>query len=152
MRRLSAKHTAIIDDKGRVVLPAAFKKAMEELANQPVVIEKDIYVGCLNFYPERIWDQKLDEVESKLNHFDEGDLELLEQIYENFTTAKMATNGRINIPLDFLNHAGAKKDVVFTGMGRMIRLWDAARYEERKKTRKSLRDMYKEKLGNNPNG
>ncbi len=149
MVRFSAKHTALIDDKGRIVLPALFKKAMGELAEQPIAIEKDIYVGCLNIYPEEYWNEKLEEIESKLNQFDEGDLELLEQFYENFTTVKMAPNGRINIPSDFIGHAVLKKEVVIIGMGKSIRIWDAENYEQRKIERKSLRDMYKEKLGNN---
>ncbi|NOY95304.1 MAG: hypothetical protein GXO81_02790 [Chlorobi bacterium] len=149
MIRFSAKYTAIIDDKGRVVLPAAFKKAMGDQADFPLAIEKDIYVGCLNIYPEVYWNQKLEEIESQLNQFDEGDIELLEQFYENFTTVKMAPNGRINIPLDFLNHANATKEVVLSGMGKMIRLWNAEDFESRRSTRKPLRDMIEEKLGNN---
>ena len=148
MVRFSAKHTAVIDDKGRIVLPAAFKKAMGELAETPVAIEKDIYVGCLNLYPEKYWNEKLEEIESKLNQFDEGDLELLEQFYENFVSVKMAANGRINIPSDFMEHASLKKEVVIIGMGKIVRVWDATKYEERKVSRKSLRDMYKDKLGN----
>ena len=150
MIRFSAKYTASIDDKGRVVLPSSFKKSMGEEALKPVAIEMDIYSNCLNIYPEQYWNEKVKEIESRLNQFDEGDIELLEQFYENFTTVKMADNGRINIPADFLNHANLKKEVILVGMGKLIRLWDAAEYEQRKEVRKPLRDMYKEKLGNKP--
>jgi len=149
MVRFSARYNATVDEKGRVVLPAPFKKAMGEMAEQPLAIEKDVFSGCLNIYPEMYWNEKLQEIESKLNQFDEGDIELLEQFYENFTSVTMAPNGRINIPSDFLEHSGAKKEVVLIGMGKTIRLWDAASYEKRKETRKPLRDMIKEKLGNN---
>lgn len=150
MAGFSAKYSASIDDKGRVVLPASFKKLMGGQAEKPIAIEKDIYSNCLNIYPEVHWDDKVREIESKLNPFDEGDIELLEQFYENFTTVKMAENGRINIPDDFLNHASIKKEVTLVGMGKMIRLWDAGEYEKRKGTRQPLRDMYKDKLGNKP--
>jgi MraZ protein len=150
MIRFSAKYTATIDDKGRVVLPSAFKKSMGSQAEKPVTIEMDIYSDCLNIYPEEYWDEKVQSIESKLNQFDEGDIELLEQFYENFATVKMADNGRINIPTDFLKHAGVNKEVVMIGMGKMIRLWDAGKFETRSKTRKPLRDMYREKLGNKP--
>ena len=48
MNRFSARYNALTDDKGRVVLPAAFKKAMGVLAEEPLVIEKDVYKACLN--------------------------------------------------------------------------------------------------------
>ena len=148
MVRFSAKYPATIDDKGRVVLPAAFKKMMGAQAENPVAIEMDVYLNCLNIYPQEHWNIKVQQIESKLNQFDEADIELLEQFYENFTTVKMADNGRINIPSDFLKHGNLQKDVILVGMGTMIRLWDAREYENRKNVRKPLQDMYREKLGN----
>jgi MraZ protein len=152
MIRFSAKYSALIDDKGRVVLPSALKKMMGAQADNPIAIEMDIYSNCLNIYPENYWNEKLEEIESKLNAFDEGDIELLEQFYENFTTVKMAANGRLNIPISFMEHANVKKEVVMIGMGKMIRLWDAEGYEKRKGERRPLRNMIKEKLGNKPEG
>ncbi len=148
----TATYNALIDDKGRVVLPASLKKEMGEEAELSVTIEKDIYVDCLNIYPASYWKVKKDDFESRLNPFDEEDQELREQFYENVVKIKMAPNGRINIPAEFMDYANLKKNVVFSGMGNLIRMWDAERFGNRTKTRKSLRDMYKEKLGNNPNG
>jgi len=150
MIRFSTKYKATIDDKGRIVLPSAFKKTMGGEALNPLAIEMDVFLNCLNIYPESQWNTKVEEIESKLNQFDEGDIELLEQFYENFTTVRMAENGRINILPDFLEHANLKKEVVLVGMGKLIRLWDAGEYEKRRQSRKPLRDMYKEKLGNKP--
>jgi len=149
----SATYSALIDDKGRVVLPAPLKKAMGELADEPLVIEKDIYKPCLNIYPEKRYSEKLDKVANKLNEFNETDDDLLDELYENFTTLSMAPNGRINIPSDFMEHAGITREVrevMFAGKGAYIRLWNEKIYGEVKKVRKSLRDMYRERLGNNP--
>ncbi|MBN1821484.1 MAG: hypothetical protein JXR31_05855 [Prolixibacteraceae bacterium] len=150
MIRFSAKYTATIDDKGRVVLPSSLKKMMGGDAEKPIAIEMDVFSNCLNIYPEEHWNEKVKEIESRLNQFDEGDIELLEQFYENFTTVKMAANGRINIPTEFMKYSRIQKEVVLVGMGKMIRLWDMKEYEKRKGERKPLRDMYKEKLGNKP--
>ena len=123
---------------------------MGDPAEYQLAIEKDYYVHCLNIYREDIWNQRLDKMESELNEFDDKDVELLEQIYENFTIVKMAANGRINIPSDFLGYANIKKDVVLSGMGKVIKLWNAEDYKKRKSTRSPLGKMIKEKLGNNP--
>ncbi len=150
MVRFSARYNALIDDKGRVVLPAAFKKAMGDLAEEPLVVEKDIYKECLNIFPEKYWNQRLDAIEKQLNQFDEEDDDLLADLYENYTTVTLAPNGRINIPSDFLDHAGIRRDVVLVGKGKSIRMWDEEKYNEAKKMRKPLRDMFRERLGNNP--
>ncbi len=148
MNRFSAKYEALIDDKGRVVLPAAFKKAMGDMAEQPLVIEKDVFKACLNIYPQKFWEMRLEEIRARLNPYDEHDDELLDEIYENFCTLIMAPNGRINIPPDFRDHASIVKDVVFVGKGESITMWDRKIYGEAKKQRKPLRDMYRERLGN----
>lgn len=150
MIRFSARYNALIDDKGRVVLPAPFKKAMGELAEEPLVIEKDIYKECLNIFPERYWNQRIEMIERQLNQFDEADDDLLADLYENYTTVGMAPNGRINIPADFMEHAGIIRDVVFVGKGKSIRMWDEAKYRESKENRRPLRDAFRSRLGNNP--
>jgi MraZ protein len=150
MIRFSARYNALIDDKGRVVLPAPYKKAMGELAEEPLVIEKDIYKACLNIFPERYWNQRLESIERQLNPFDEDDDDLMADIYENYTTLVMAPNGRINIPSDFMEHAGIDREVVFIGKGKSIRMWDERKYQESKETRRPLRDMFRDRLGNNP--
>lgn len=150
MIRFSARYNALIDDKGRVVLPASFKKAMGELADEPLVIEKDIYKACLNIFPERYWNQRIESIERQLNQFDEADDDLLADLYENYTTVTLAPNGRINIPADFMEHAGIERDVVFVGKGTSIRMWDEKKYNESKETRRPLREMFRERLGNNP--
>lgn len=150
MMQFSAKYDALIDGKGRVVLPAPFKKSMGGLAEEPLVIEKDIYKTCLNIYPQKYWNQRLDEIKSRLNQYDESDDELLDELYENFCTILMAPNGRISIPPGFREYAHIVKNVVFVGKGESIRVWDERNYAEAKKERKPLRNMFRERLGNNP--
>lgn len=150
MIQFSARYEALIDDKGRVVLPAAFKKTMGDMAEEPLIIEKDVYKACLNIYPQKNWNNRLEAIKIRLNSFNESDDELLAELYENFCSVLMAPNGRINIPSDFREHAFIEKDVVFVGKGDSITLWDGERYGEDKKQRKPLRDLYRERLGNNP--
>jgi MraZ protein len=149
MIRFSARYNALIDDKGRVVLPSPLKKTMGNLADEPLVIEKDIYKNCLNIYPEKYWNQRIEAIERQLNPFDEKDDDLLAELYENFTTVTMASNGRINIPADFMNHAAIKREVVFAGKGKSIRLWDEQLYLQDKAKGRPLRDAFRDRLGNN---
>lgn len=150
MIRFSARYSALIDDKGRVVLPAPLKKAMGDLAEEPLVVEKDIYKACLNIYPQKFWNQRLEKIEKELNPFDEQDDDLLSELYENFAALTMAPNGRINIPTDFMTYAKISRDVVFIGKGQSITMWNEQDYQEVKEARRPLRDIFRERLGNNP--
>jgi len=153
MIRFSARYNALIDDKGRVVLPAPFKKAMGALSEELLVIEKDIYKTCLNIYPQQFWDERLGKIEKQLNPFNEEDDDLLAHLYENFATVTMAPNGRINIPSDFMDYAGITRDVVFVGKGQSITMWNEQKYDEMKESRKPLREMFRERLsGTQGNG
>jgi MraZ protein len=150
MLRFSAICSALIDDKRRVVLPASFKKAMGDLAEEPLVIEKDPYKPCLNIYPQQIWNKKLDDLENRLNPFNESDDELLELVYENYVEITMAPNGRINIPEDFMEYALFSKEdreVRFTGKGPYIKLWNDKIYQERLSSRRKIGDLYRERFG-----
>jgi MraZ protein len=115
-----------------------------------LVIEKDIYKACLNIFPEKYWNQRLELIEKQLNQFDEEDDDLLADLYENYTTVALAPNGRINIPADFMEYAGISREVVFIGKGKSIRMWDEAQYNKAREGRKPLREMFRERLGNNP--
>ncbi len=151
MMYFSARYSALIDDKGRVVLPAPFKRTMGELAEEPLVIEKDIYKSCLNIYPERTYHERLANIQKNLNEHNEFDRDLMAQLNENFVTITMALNGRINIPSEFMKHAEIDeevREVIFIGNGPFITLWKEKVYEEVRQKRKPLREMYSERLGN----
>ncbi len=53
MTEFTGTYHATIDDKGRFVLPSAFKKEMGELALEPVVIERNLFKNCLDIYQEK---------------------------------------------------------------------------------------------------
>ena len=147
MIRFTSTSDALLDDKGRFVLPSSFKKTMGELAEEPLIIEKDINEPCLNIYPEKLWEEHLLMVESKLNKLDKADRFLLMQIYANYTTVTMAPNGRINIPSGYFDHAGIKREIFFVGQGDCISLWNEETYKEYLK-KYSLQELYNERLGN----
>lgn len=122
MIEFAGKHIATIDDKGRVVLPSSFKKELGDLADQALIIEKNLHKSCLDIHPEKFWRNRVEDFKSALDPFDEEDDALLQFFYQNFIKVTMAANGRVNIPDDYLEYAELKKSVEFIGMGESIRL------------------------------
>lgn len=145
MAEFTGTYNATIDDKGRFVLPSAFKKEMGELVSGPVVVERNIYKDCLDIYPEKYWRDRVDVFKSTLDPFDEEDDEVLQFFYENFKKVDMATNGRINIPPDLLEYGRIRKNIRLIGMGRSIRVWDVDMYESQKMDKETFTKRLKGK-------
>lgn len=125
MIEFAGTYSATIDDKGRIVLPASFKKELGDLATEPLVVEKNLHRDCLDIHPEKFWRKRVEDFKSTLDPFDEDDDALLQFFYQNFTKVTMAPNGRINIPDAYLEYANLEKGAEFIGMGESIRLLSA---------------------------
>ncbi len=122
MIEFAGTYNATIDDKGRIVLPASFKKELGELANESLVIEKNLHRACLDIHPEKFWRKRVEDFKSVLDPFDEDDDALLQFFYQNFIKVSIAPNGRLNIPDAYLKYANLEKGAEFIGMGESIRL------------------------------
>jgi len=147
MTDFSNTYNATIDDKGRVVLPAAFKREMGESFDRIFTVEIDPYEKCFNLYPSQAWEQRLAFIRSRLNPNDPRQSRLLDKFYQNFVKISVADNGRLNIPNAFLEKMGIVKDVVFTGQGDRIRLWEADAYRKAMMPDEEYPNMFEEFLG-----
>ena len=152
MIEFAGKYNAIIDDKGRIVLPSALKKEMGEFAMEPLVLEMSLHKECLDIHPNKYWQERVADFKSTLDPFDKEDDALLQFFYQNFVKVTMATNGRINIPAGYLEYANLKKGVEFIGMGESIRLQAAKELDESEMTRAEFLEKLKQKRQNNKEG
>lgn len=145
MIEFAGTYNATIDDKGRIVLPAPFKKELGDLANESLVIEKSLHKECLDIHPEKFWRKRVEDFKSTLDLFDEDDDALLQFFYQNFVKVTMAPNGRINIPDAYLKYANLEKGVEFIGMGESIRLLSVSKLGKPEMTKAEFLMKLKEK-------
>jgi len=145
MIEFAGTYSATLDDKGRIVLPATFKKELGELADEALVIEKNLHRECLDIHPEKFWRKRVEEFKSTLDPFDEDDDALLQFFYQNFVKATLAPNGRINIPEPYLKYAHLEKGAEFIGMGESIRLMAESKAAETVMNRADFLVKLKEK-------
>jgi len=145
MTEFTGTYNATIDDKGRIVLPSAFKKEMGDMALESLVVERNLFKECLDIYPERFWKDRVVAFKSTLDPFDEEDDAFLQFFYENFIKVGMAANGRINIPSDYLDYGKLRRSVRLIGMGRSIRVWDINLYESQKMDKSAFAKRFQEK-------
>ena len=72
MVKFIGEYVAKLDEKGRVVVPAAFKNIVgkhSEGGEVSFVIKKDLFANCLNMFTYEQWDQESEQVRSRLNLF-----------------------------------------------------------------------------------
>ena len=118
---------------------------MGDLTTEPLVLERNLFKDCLDIYPERFWNDRVQAFKSTLDPFDEEDDGFLQFFYENFKKVEMAANGRINIPSDYLGYGKIKKNARLIGMGTSIRIWDIDVYEGQRMDKSTFAQRFKEK-------
>ena len=106
-------YPATVDDKGRVVVPAPFKKEMGDAIEAVFVVEKDIYDKCLNIYPYSTWLTKVERLRERLNMDNPVHSQILSRYYEDIVKLNMAENGRLNIPANMLDYAGIVQKMLY---------------------------------------
>lgn len=144
MATFAGQYNATIDDKGRVVLPSAFKKAMGEMQLDFVVVERNRRSKCLDIHTVETWKADVEKFKAKLNPATNPMHDKLLQLYfQNFVHVGVAANGRINIPNEFLEYADLKDKVSFLGMQTSIRLSAAVSADESSVTDEDYLNMLK---------
>ena len=131
MVKFIGEHIAKIDDKGRVVFPAALKSMVPDGADMRFVVKKDIFEDCLEMFTFEEWERRSEEVKSKLNFFNREHAMFWREYMRNRAIVEPdAKVGRITIPVKLLEAIGVMKEVVFSGNDHKIEIWAKKKYEE----------------------
>lgn len=118
------------DAKGRVFLPAAFRKVLQASGQEALVMRKDVFQNCLKLYPESVWSEQMDLLRSKLNRYNRQHQEILRQFVSDAERIELDGNGRFLIGKRYLQLAGIDRDVKFLGMDDTIEIWAAEKAEK----------------------
>ena len=69
MLNLLGEYHCRIDAKGRVSFPAKLRKQLDRVLHDGLVVNRDIFEGCLVIYPKPEWD-KVNAEMSRLSRYD----------------------------------------------------------------------------------
>ena len=128
--RLLGNIEAKVDAKGRVFLPAVFRKALQTSAEETLVMRKDVFQQCLVLYPESVWNTQMDLLRSRLNRWNRKHQEIYRQFVSDVELLTLDGNGRFLIPKRYLRMADISQEVKFIGMGDTIEIWSTALTEK----------------------
>ncbi len=118
------------DSKGRVFVPATFRRILRENGVERLIMRKDIFHKCLVLYPEETWNRRLDALQERLNVWDREQQNLMRTFVSKAEEVSLDSNGRILIPKRYMELAGIKQEVSFIGMNDAIEIWAADKFEE----------------------
>lgn len=147
MDRFFGNIDAKTDVKGRVFVPATFRKILSTSGDMRLIMRKDIFKNCLVLYPASVWNEELDYLRSKLNKYDENQQQLFRQFIFESEVLEMDSNGRILIPKRYIIEAQIDKEVRFVGVDNTIEIWSKNSLEKEMMSAEAFKESVGKFLG-----
>jgi len=118
------------DAKGRVFVPALFRKCLQTAGEEFLVLRKDIFQDCLVLYPGSVWEKEIEVLRGKLNKWNKDQQQIFRQFVLDAERLEMDANGRILIPKRYLQMVSIDGDVRFLGVDDTIEIWAKEKLEK----------------------
>lgn len=134
------------DEKGRIFVPALYRKILNETDSKRIVLRRDTDNECLIFYPEQVWNDKVAQLRNALDEWNPEDQLLLMQFMAEAEMLDMDNQGRILLQKKNLETIGVQQDVVFVGMLDRFALWSPAVFESKKLESHDLAARIRQKM------
>ena len=128
--RFLGNSEAKTDAKGRVFLPACFRRILQQGGCDKVMLRKDVYQDCLVIYPEESWNEQLNLLRSRLDKWNAKHQMIFRQFVADVEELSIDSNGRILLPKRYLGMASIRQEVRFIGMDDTIEIWAKEKLEQ----------------------
>ena len=147
--RFTGNIDARTDEKGRVFIPATFRKILHQAGLDTLILRRDIFQKCLVLYPEDVWNTMVDSIVQRTNPFDSRGRAALRGFVAGAERISIDSNGRILIPRRYMEAAEICGDVRFIGMDDSIEIWNRQKAEDMQNNNENLAENL-ENIMNNP--
>lgn len=126
-----------VDTKGRVSVPASFRKVLGGQEFQGVYVFPSHRYPCLEACGEERMNRYVESIQ-QLDEFSE-EREIWEEIiFGSSEPLAFDGTGRIMLPRDKMEHAGITEAATFVGRGDSFQIWEPARHEEHAASAKQM--------------
>ncbi len=136
MNTFMGTYTVKLDEKGRIFIPAGYRKMLVEMGQRGIVLRKDTDNACLIVYPEAVWNKKVEALSETLNEWDPEDNMLLTQFMAEAEQVEMDSQGRVLLQkrlLQLLQESSEPKaqssELLIVGMRDRFAIWNKATFE-----------------------
>ena len=110
------------DAKGRVFIPATFRKQLQAASEERLVLRKDVYQDCLVLYPESVWFATQNQLRCRLNKWNAKQQMIFRQFVSDAEVMTL-TGTDASCSQTYLQMAGIQSDVRFIGVDNTIEIW-----------------------------
>lgn len=148
--RFIGDYPAKTDAKGRVFLPAAFRKILEAEGELRLVLRNDVFQKCLVLYPESVWNTQLDGLRAQVNQWNSKQQMVLRMFEADAEPIELDSQGRLLISKRKLQYAGIEGDVRFLAMVDRIEIWSKQALEEVMSASGDLGSQMEQMFGQSP--
>lgn len=135
-----------LDEKGRIFVPATYRKILAEADSKRLVMRRDTDNECLMFYPEQVWNEKVEQMRQVLDEWNPEDQLILMQFMADAEYMEMDGQGRILLQKKNLETIGAQQDVLFVGMLNRFALWTPENFAAKRLSQTELAARLRAKM------
>ena len=118
-----------VDAKGRLLLPAPFKKQLAASLQDGFVLKRSVFQSCLELYPMKEWNLMMQKI-NKLNRFVKKNNDFIRRFTAGVKVVEIDNLGRLLMPKDLTSFAQISKDIVLSSAVNIIEIWDKEMYEK----------------------
>ncbi len=149
MHQFLSNIEAKADNKGRLFVPALYRKSLEEWEETAsLYLEIDAVSKCVKLYPESVWRKLDEEFKSKLNLWDKRDLNLYRQFTSRVELVDLDSSGRVLIQKKHLEKIEVETEALFVGVGYYFEVWNKDNFEKSLYEEVDFDKAMHEKMGN----
>lgn len=113
-----------IDPKGRIIIPTQLRSQVES----GFVVTKGLD-GCLWLVESEVW-KKIEEEVMSMSFASQNARRLSRFLIAGAVDGDIDKQGRVFIPSNLREYAGLEKNVILSGVGSRLEIWDKTRYEQ----------------------
>jgi len=117
-----------VDAKGRLLLPAPFKKQLSAALLDGFVLKRSVFQPCLELYPMAEWNLMMNKI-NKLNRFVKKNNDFIRRFTAGVKVVEIDALGRLLVPKDLVAFASISKDLVLSSAINIVEIWDKDLYE-----------------------
>jgi MraZ protein len=128
MATLLGEYECTLDQKCRIILPAALKKRISPEAENRFVINRG-FESCLVLYPNDSWKVESGKIDN-INLYNRRSRKFARNFYRGATELELDGHNRLLIPKPLLLYAGIEKDIVLFAYSNRIEIWAKHKYDE----------------------
>ena len=150
MNTFSGNIEARLDGKGRVFVPASYRKILAEMGSAHIIMRRDTDNECVIFYPEHVWQNKVNQLRSALDEWEPEDQMILMQFMSEAEILDMDSQGRVLLQKKHLEMIGAQQDILFVGMLDRFAIWNPTVFNEKQMPQKDLAERIRNRMKSQP--